>query len=167
MEGFAAFDGGRNLKAGGLAFGALVWAVPLFAQASPDPLAPLLTTPAPGPTPSAPPPATAPARAGTTAGPGAASAVTALPSTTQTTPAVQALPSPRQVAAPKDWRGVFDAIDAGQWAAAQAGITALPRSVLTPVAKAELYTARASPIVDLASLQALLAEAPELPESEQ
>ena len=42
---------------------------------------------------------------------------------------------------PKDWRGVFDAIDAGNWAAAQAGIAALPAGVLTPVAKAELYTA--------------------------
>ena len=68
---------------------------------------------------------------------------------------------------PKDWRGVFDAIDAGNWASAQAGIAALPRSVLTPVAKAELYTAKGSPVVDLASLQALLAEAPELPEADQ
>src|SRR6266404_4695284 len=166
MEGFVAFDGGRFLRAGGLAFGTLIWAAPLFAQASPDPLAPLPTTPAP-PAAPAPPPATTPAKAGTTAEPAASPAVTALPSTTQTTPLVQALPPSRQVAAPKDWRGVFDAIDAGQWATAQAGITALPRSVLTPVAKAEIYTARGSPIVDLASLQALLAEAPELPESEQ
>ncbi|MBV8907958.1 MAG: lytic transglycosylase domain-containing protein, partial [Sphingomonas sp.] len=68
---------------------------------------------------------------------------------------------------PKDWRGVFDAIDAGNWAAAQAGIATLPRSILTPVAKAELYTAKGSPVVDLASLQALLADAPELPQSDQ
>src|SRR5206468_10187228 len=40
-------------------------------------------------------------------------------------------------------------------------------SVLTPVAKAELYTARNSPVVDLASIQALLAEAPDLPEANQ
>ena len=40
---------------------------------------------------------------------------------------------------------------------------AFPRSILTPVAKAELYTAKGSPVVDLASLQALIAEAPELP----
>ena len=58
---------------------------------------------------------------------------------------------------------MFDAIDAGNWASAQAGIAALPRELLTPVAKAELYTAKDSPVVDLASLQALLAEAPELP----
>jgi len=68
---------------------------------------------------------------------------------------------------PKDWRGVFDAIDAGNWASAQAGIAALPPSILTPVAKAELYTAKGSPVVDLGSLQALIAQAPELPEANQ
>ena len=41
---------------------------------------------------------------------------------------------------------MFDAIDAGNWASAQAGIAALPPSVLTPVAKAELYTAKGSPV---------------------
>ena len=70
-------------------------------------------------------------------------------------------------AAPKDWRGVFDAIDTGNWAAAQAGIAALPPGMLTPVAKAELYTAKGSPVVDLASLQALIAQAPELPQANQ
>jgi soluble lytic murein transglycosylase-like protein len=68
---------------------------------------------------------------------------------------------------PTSWRGVFDAIDAGNWASARAGIAALSPSVLTPVAKAELYTAKGSPVVDLASLQALIAEAPELPEADQ
>lgn len=76
-------------------------------------------------------------------------------------------PARPSVAIPSDWRGVFDAIDAGNWASAQAGIAALPPSVLTPVAKAELYTAKGSPVVDLASLQALIAQAPELPEANQ
>ena len=71
------------------------------------------------------------------------------------------------IAVPRDWRGVFDAIRAGNWAAAQAGIDALPPGVLTPVAKAELYTAKGSPVVDLPRLQALLAEAPELPDADQ
>ena len=53
---------------------------------------------------------------------------------------------PQTVAVPKDWRGVFDAIDAGNWASAQAGIAALPPSILTSVAKAELYTAKGSPV---------------------
>jgi soluble lytic murein transglycosylase-like protein len=43
----------------------------------------------------------------------------------------------------------------------------LPPSVLTPVAKAELYTAKGSPVVDLASIQALLAQAPDLPQADQ
>ena len=68
---------------------------------------------------------------------------------------------------PRNWREVFDAIRAGNWAGAQAGIAALPPSVLTPVAKAELYTAKGSPTVDLPRLQALLAQAPELPNAEQ
>jgi soluble lytic murein transglycosylase-like protein len=76
------------------------------------------------------------------------------------------LPAP-VVAVPRDWRGVFDAIDAGNWGSARAGIAALSRSVLTPVAKAELYTAKGSPTVDLASIQALIAEAPELPQADQ
>jgi len=62
---------------------------------------------------------------------------------------------------------VFDAIDAGNWTSAQAGIAALPASVLTPVARAELYTAKGSPVVDLASLEALIAQAPELPQANQ
>jgi soluble lytic murein transglycosylase-like protein len=76
-------------------------------------------------------------------------------------------PSVSTVRVPRDWRGVFDAIDSRDWAAAQAGINALPRGLLTPVAKAELYTAKGSPVVDLASLQALIAEAPDIPEANQ
>ncbi len=76
-------------------------------------------------------------------------------------------PVARPVVVPTDWRGVFNAIRAGDWAAAQAGIAALPPSVLTPVAKAELYTAKGSPTVDLPRLQGLLAEAPDLPDADQ
>lgn len=130
------------MKAGLLAFGAMIWSAPLLAQAQ-DPLAPL---------PVQPPAAT----------PSAAQPSQAAPAVTQPAP-----PPTWTVGAPKDWRGVFDAIDSGNWSAARAGIAVLPRSVLTPVAKAELYTAKDSPIVDLASLQALIAEAPELPQANQ
>jgi len=82
-------------------------------------------------------------------------------------PPIAAPAQPQAAAAPKDWRGVFDAIDAGNWSYAAAGIAALPPSVLTPVARAELYTAKGSPVVDLASLQWLIARAPELPEANQ
>lgn len=122
------------------AFGALIWAAPAVAQSAPDPLAPLPPGSAPQPQEVQP---TAPVL------------VTPVP------------PSPSTSQAPKDWRGVFDAIDSGNWAAARAGIASLPPSILTPVAKAELYTAKGSPTVDLASLQALLAEAPELPKAQQ
>ena len=78
------------------------------------------------------------------------------------------LPVPTATASqPKDWRGVFDAIQAGNWTSAEEGIATLPASVLTPVAKAELYTAKGSPVVSLQQIEALLAEAPDLPNSDQ
>jgi soluble lytic murein transglycosylase len=143
------------LKRGLLAFGALLWTAPVLAQPG-DPLAPLPEQSPPSPaitqsqasTPLAPPPAPKP--------------LSIQPAPTKPAPA----PGP-SFAVPRDWRGVFDAIDAGNWASARAGIATLPRSNLTPVAKAELYTAKGSPAVDLASLQALLAEAPELPQAQQ
>src|SRR3954447_1874849 len=106
MEGFVAVDGGRDLKAGLLAFGALIWTAPLAAQ-SQDPLAPLQTKPQP----ESPPPATSPT-----------------PSPTVIAPQIQPAAPTASVAAPRDWRGLFDAIDSGNWAAAQAGIAALPQS---------------------------------------
>jgi soluble lytic murein transglycosylase-like protein len=81
-------------------------------------------------------------------------------------PVVQA-PAVSTVVVPRDWRGVFDAIDRGNWASARAGIAALPASPLASLAKAELYTARNSPAVDLQSLLALITEAPELPQASQ
>ena len=50
---------------------------------------------------------------------------------------------------------------------ARLGIDALPNGPLKPYAKAELYTAKGSPKVELAPILALLAEAPELPQAEQ
>ena len=68
---------------------------------------------------------------------------------------------------PRSWTEVFGAIRRSRWAEAQAGIAALPHSILTPVARAELYTAKGSPLVSLQQIQSLLAEAPDLPEAEQ
>ena len=129
------------MKAGLFAFGALVVAVPAAAQPVGDPLAPLPTTAPPAQQPPA----------------------IAVPQAAQ----VQAPAPVPTVAIPRDWRGVFDAIDAGNWASAQAGIATLPPSILAPVARAELYTAKGSPVVDLASIQALIAQAPELPQANQ
>src|SRR4051812_22628857 len=116
MAGPSASDGGRILKAGLLAFGTLLWAAPVLAQPARDPLAPLANPAQP-----------------------------AASRTVQPIPQAQPAPAAPTVPVPRDWRGVFDAIDSGNWASAQAGITVLPPSVLTPVAKAELYTAKGSP----------------------
>lgn len=128
------------MKAGLVAFGTLVCASPLLAQPTRDPLSPLPTT--------------------------TSSTQQQAPASIQAPAAAQPSWGP-SVQVPKDWRGVFDAIDAGNWSSASAGIATLPTSVLTPVAKAELYTAKGSPVVDLGSLQALIAQAPELPEANQ
>jgi soluble lytic murein transglycosylase len=76
-------------------------------------------------------------------------------------------PLPAPISIPRDWRDVFAAIRAGDWTGAQAGIAVLGPDILAPVAKAELYTAKGSPSVDLGSLQTLLAQAPELPDADQ
>ena len=84
--------------------------------------------------------------------------------------AVPPLATPPQpivaVRVPRTWPEVFSAIRGSRWAEAQAGIASLPQSILTPVAKAELYTAKGSPVVSLGQIQALLAEAPDLPQAE-
>ncbi|HEU5285041.1 MAG TPA: transglycosylase SLT domain-containing protein [Sphingomicrobium sp.] len=128
------------------AVAALLCASPALAQ---DPLAPISGPPAPAgqPQPVAAPPAQA------------------VPTPVIATPAPQVAVPPIQV--PRDWRGVFAAIRGGDWAAAEAGIALLPGDVLSPVARAELYTAKGSPVVGLARLEALIAEAPELPQAEQ
>jgi soluble lytic murein transglycosylase-like protein len=151
------------LKAGLLALGVIVSA-PVLAQTSQDPLAPLPSSsgePQPTIDPQDQPTPTQP-----TVRPQPPPAQIARPATPPAVRTVVAAATPK-VPVPRDWRGVFDAIDAGQWASAQAGIAALPPSILTPVAKAELYTAKGSPTVDLASLQTLIAQAPELPKAEQ
>jgi soluble lytic murein transglycosylase len=143
------------LKTGVLLLGSLMWSAPVFAQAAPDPLAPLPTPPVQQP--AAPQPvAVAPSQ------PPAAPPVEQQPIVV-----TQTVAAPAPLFVPRDWRGVFDAIDAGSWASAQAGIASLPRSVLTPVAKAELFTSKGSPVVDLSTLQALIADSPELPQADQ
>ena len=130
-----------------LAGAALLCAHPAFAQ---DPLAPITDQPAPAEKPqfTLPPPP---------------QIIIAPPQS----PVVSPTPAPPLIPIPRDWLGVFAAIRSGNWASADAGIALLPPSVLSPVAWAELYTARGSPTVDLARLEALLAEAPDLPQAEQ
>jgi soluble lytic murein transglycosylase-like protein len=68
---------------------------------------------------------------------------------------------------PKDWAGVLLAIGNSEWEAARLGIEALPNDPLKSYARAELYTAKGSPKVDIGPILALLAEAPELPQADQ
>src|SRR5689334_6182691 len=104
MEGFVAAHGGRVLKSGLLAFGTLISAAPAMAQTVADPLAPLPVA-QPGVTVPSTPQVSAP-----------------VPASTQLTSPLSAVAKPpvpapavRIVVPPKDWRGVFDAIDAGDW----------------------------------------------------
>jgi len=75
--------------------------------------------------------------------------------------------APKPLVVPKDWRGVFAAIRSGDWPAASAGIAALPDHALKLVARAELYTAKNSPKVELGPIVELLTQAPDLPQAEQ
>ena len=138
------------------AIAALLASQPAAAQTSPDPLAPISDAPDDTqlqtiPTVVSRPQATVPT-------------IVFAP---QATVAQPAAPIVTPVRIPRDWREVFAAIRSGNWSSASAGIAVLPPSVLTPLAKAELYTAKGSPVVDIGRLQALLAEAPELPQAEQ
>ena len=122
-------------------FATVVLAAPAIAQDA-DPLAPLDPEASEQPTPL-PTPQTAPVA---------------------TTPA---LPPPPPKIVPRDWRGIFTAILDGEWEAARLGINGMPEGPLKPYARAELYTAKDSPKVDIGSIVALLTEAPELPQAEQ
>src|SRR5687768_815610 len=74
-------------------------------------------------------------------------------------------PPPRVI--PRDWRGIFTAILGGEWEAARLGIDGMPDGPLKPYARAELFTGKDSPRVELGPIVALLTEAPELPQAEQ
>jgi soluble lytic murein transglycosylase-like protein len=62
---------------------------------------------------------------------------------------------------------IFSAIDGQKWADAQRLIDAAPKGPLKHVARAELYLAAGSPKVEAVQLQALLNDAPWLPQAEQ
>src|ERR1700741_4041629 len=72
-------------------------------------------------------------------------------------PALPPAPPPKVI--PKTWPSILLAIGNGEWEAARLGIDAMPGDPLKPYAKAELYTAKGSPKVELAPIMTLLAEA--------
>ncbi|RYY35790.1 MAG: lytic transglycosylase domain-containing protein, partial [Sphingomonadales bacterium] len=65
------------------------------------------------------------------------------------------------------YRTVFASIRQEKWQDAQLQLESMKPGPLHAIARAELYTVKNSPKVELAPLMALLAEAPELPQAEQ
>ena len=85
------------------------------------------------------------------------------PITTAARPAEPTVP-PQLSAEERDaYRAIFAAIRAGQWSDAQLRLSAMKPGPLHAIARAELYTAKGSPRVELPQLMALLSEAPDLP----
>jgi len=63
------------------------------------------------------------------------------------------------------YRAIFASIRAGEWSDAEQRLDAMPDGLLTPFARAELYTAKGSPKASASDLVALIARAPELPQA--
>jgi soluble lytic murein transglycosylase len=67
----------------------------------------------------------------------------------------------------QQYLAIYTAIKAGKWSDAESLINAAPKSPMTLMARAELYLAPNSPRVEAAQLEALLNQAPYLPQSER
>lgn len=63
------------------------------------------------------------------------------------------------------YRAIFDDINASRWADATVKLDTMPEGPLHPVARAAIYTAKGSPVVDGTQLAALASIAPALPEA--
>ena len=81
------------------------------------------------------------------------------------TPAQAPIPAQLDPAQRDAYRAVFAAIRDGRWTDAQIGLDTMTPGPLHAFARAELYTAKGSPRVELEPVAALLAEAPELPQA--
>ncbi|MGR6327938.1 lytic transglycosylase domain-containing protein [Sphingomonas sp. XXL09] len=77
----------------------------------------------------------------------------------------EAVPAQLDAQQREGYRAVFQAIRDGRWQDAQLGLDAMKPGPLHAIARAELYTAKGSPKVELEPLVALLNDAPELPEA--
>lgn len=64
------------------------------------------------------------------------------------------------------YRAVFDSIRAGKWTDARLQLATMKPGPLHTIALAEILTAKGSPRAELADIQKVLAEAPELPQAE-
>ena len=84
-----------------------------------------------------------------------------------TTAATPGIPSQLDAAQREGYRAVFQAIREERWSDAQLGLDAMQPGPLHAIARAELYSAKGSPKVELEPLVKLITEAPELPEAGQ
>jgi soluble lytic murein transglycosylase len=80
--------------------------------------------------------------------------------------AAQRIPAQLDAAQREGYRAVFAAIREARWPDAQLALDGMKPGPLHAIARAELYTAKGSPRVELEPLVALLTEAPELPEAD-
>jgi len=80
-------------------------------------------------------------------------------------PGAERIPSQLDAAQRDGYRTVFTAIRESRWTDAQIGLDTMKPGPLHAIARAELYTAKGSPKVELEPLLAFLNEAPELPEA--
>ena len=80
--------------------------------------------------------------------------------------ATDRIPGQLDAAQREGYRAVFAAIREGRWQDAQIGLDALKPGPLHALARAELYTAKGSPRVELEPITQLLNEAPDLPQAD-
>ncbi|RMB55937.1 soluble lytic murein transglycosylase-like protein [Sphingomonas sp. PP-CE-3A-406] len=82
-------------------------------------------------------------------------------------PTLEQIPDQLDASQREAYKTVFAAIRDGKWTDAQIGLDTMKPGPLHAIARAEMYTAKGSPRVEMEPLVALLNEAPELPEAAQ
>ncbi len=82
-------------------------------------------------------------------------------------PTLEQIPDQLDAGQREAYKSVFAAIRDGKWTDAQIQLDTMKPGPLHAIARAEMYTAKGSPKVEMEPLVALLNEAPELPEAEQ
>ncbi|MGK6319752.1 transglycosylase SLT domain-containing protein [Sphingomonas sp. DT-204] len=87
--------------------------------------------------------------------------------TTSAAPQGDGVPDQLDAGQRSAYRAVFAAIRESRWTDAQIQLDAMKPGPLHAFARAQLYTAKGSPKVDLSQLAQLLADAPELPQAAQ
>ncbi len=82
-------------------------------------------------------------------------------------PTLEQIPDQLDAGQREAYKTVFAAIRDGKWTDAQIQLDTMKPGPLHAIARAEMYTAKGSPRIEMEPLVALLNEAPELPEAEQ